>query len=90
MTAPAPVEGKCARCKQPRPLFPYKPEHDCIEAAGLVRLNEAAEWIDQIRDSDDRWCESRLTFPGLRRNLCVPCHDREHADEAAYIKEHQL
>lgn len=87
---PKPVEGTCERCKQPRPLFPYKPEHDCVEAGGLMRLTEAAEWIDQIRDSGDRWCETRIDRFSSQPQLCIRCHDKEREDEERYIKENQL
>ncbi|MGW7786006.1 MULTISPECIES: hypothetical protein [Streptomyces] len=90
MTAtPTPVEGQCERCKQPRPLFTYKPEHDCIDVAGLMRLPEALEWIEQIEDTDDRWCSRRLHH-NPQAKLCIRCHDKEREDEEQYIKEHQL
>ncbi|MFE1109675.1 hypothetical protein ACFW5U_27830 [Streptomyces rochei] len=90
MSTPTPTEGTCERCKQPRPLFAYQPEHNCIEVAGLMSLTEAAEWIDQIRDTGDRWCEARLDNLGRQRQLCIRCHDKERDDEERYIKEHQL
>ncbi|MFB7244582.1 hypothetical protein ACFCYX_19240 [Streptomyces populi] len=86
---PEPTEGTCERCKQPRPLFAYKPEHDCIDVAGLMRLTEAAEWIDNIRDTDDRWCERQLDHKPQPK-LCIRCHDKEREDEEQYIKENQL
>jgi hypothetical protein len=90
MTATStPVEGKCDRCKQPRALFAYKPEHDCIDVAGLMRLTEAAEWIDNIRDTGDRWCELQLDHKP-QPQLCIRCHDKEREDEERYIKENQL
>ncbi|WP_019358029.1 hypothetical protein [Streptomyces sp. AA1529] len=85
-----PTEGTCERCKQTRPLFAYKPEHDCIDVAGLMRLDEAADWIDQIRDTGDRWCEARLDRFNRQIKLCIRCHDKERADEETYIKENQL
>jgi hypothetical protein len=88
MTTLAPTEGKCARCKQPRPLFPYKPEHDCIDALGRVDLIEAAQLIAEIDDQGDRWCLARIDRRPLR--LCVPCHDKEHRDELAHIDQHDL
>jgi hypothetical protein len=86
---PQPVEGTCERCKQPRPLFNYVTEHDCIDVAGLMRLTEAVEWIQQIEDTDDRWCERRLNHKP-QAQLCIRCHDKEREDEELYIKEHQL
>lgn len=83
-----PVEGKCARCKQPRSLFPYKPLHDCVKAAGSVDLIEAAELIAEIEDQYDRWCLGRIDR--CPRLLCVPCHDLEVADEEDHIKEYEL
>lgn len=88
MTAPTPAEGRCHRCKQARPLFTYKPDHDCIEAAGRVTLIEAAQLIAELEDQDDRWCLARVNSLPIR--LCVPCTDLEHAREAAHIKEYEL
>lgn len=85
---PQPAEGKCARCKQPRALFPYQPEHDCIDTLGRVDLIEAAQLISELEDQNDRWCLARIER--RRRLLCVRCHDKEHADELAHIEEHQL
>ncbi|MFE2073680.1 hypothetical protein [Streptomyces misionensis] len=89
-TVAPPAEGTCERCKQTRPLFPYKPDHDCVDTAGLVRLTEAAEWIDDIRDSGDRWCQARIDNLGRQQLLCVRCHDKEREDEERYIEEHAL
>lgn len=89
MTTIAPTEGTCERCKQPRPLFAYKTEHDCIDVAGLMRLPEAVEWIQQIEDTDDRWCERRLNHKPQPK-LCIRCHDKEREDEERYVKENQL
>jgi hypothetical protein len=72
-----PVEGTCARCKQPRPVFIYKPLHDCIES------------LSAMEDTVDRWCLARTHREG-RLRLCVPCHDREVADEEHCIKENEL
>ncbi|MGW3492017.1 hypothetical protein [Streptomyces sp. NPDC001054] len=88
MTAPTPREGRCHRCKQTRPLFNYKADHDCIDAVGRVDLVEAARLIEELEDHDDRWCLARVNSLPIR--LCVPCTDREHADEAAHAKEYQL
>lgn len=88
MSETRPVEGRCTRCKQPRPLFAYKPIHDCTKAAGLVSLTEAAELIAEIEASGDRWCEARIER--RRRLMCVPCHDREAADEERHIREFAL
>lgn len=90
MTTTPPAEGTCGRCKQTRPLFPYKPEHDCVDTAGYLRLDEAAQWIDEIRDSGDRWCQARIDALGRQPELCVRCHDKERTDEERYVKEHQL
>lgn len=89
MGAPVqPVEGSCGRCKQPRALFRYKPLHDCIKAAGSVGLIDAAALIATIEEQGDRWCISQIDrHPRL---LCVPCHDREVADEEHHIKEYEL
>lgn len=88
MTTTPPPEGQCRRCKQTRPLFPYKPEHDCIKDAGLVNLIEAAEWISELEMQDDRWCLARIER--RQRQLCVPCHDKEHAEELAHMREFGL
>lgn len=83
-----PVKGRCARCKQPRDLFEYKPLHDCIDAAGTVSLPEAARLIAEIEDQGDRWCSARID--GTRRLLCVPCCDCEVVDEERHIEEYEL
>lgn len=88
MTVATPPEGNCNRCKQTRPLFPYKPEHDCIKDAGRVDLIEAAEWLSELELQDDRWCLARINRS--QRLLCVPCHDKEHDEEIAHIKEFGL
>jgi hypothetical protein len=89
MTAPTPVEGKCGRCRQTRPLFPRKPDHDCIDIIGRVDLIEAAQLIAELEDQGDRWCTRRIEGrPPIR--LCVRCFDAEAAEEAAHVKEHQL
>jgi hypothetical protein len=86
---PEPIEGKCARCKQPRPLFARKPDHDCIDVIGRVDLIEAARLIAEIEDQGDHWCSDRIEGLPPRR-LCVRCYDADAAEEAAHIKEHQL
>lgn len=83
-----PVEGKCDRCQQPRTLFPYKPIHDCVKAAGSMDLMEAYDLIAEIEDQGDRWCTAKIER--RRRLLCVPCHDREVADEERHMKEYEL
>lgn len=90
MTAtPQPAEGRCERCGQPRPLFPRKPDHDCIDALGRVDLIEAARLIAEIEDQGDRWCTRRIE--GLKPiRLCIRCHDADAAEEAAHVKENQL
>ncbi|MFJ9420765.1 hypothetical protein [Streptomyces sp. NPDC101249] len=89
MTAPVPVEGRCERCKQPRPLFPRKPDHDCIDVLGRVDLIEAARLIAEIKDQGDRWCSRRIDGrPPIR--LCIRCHDADAVEEAAHVKEHHL
>ncbi|MCZ7413123.1 hypothetical protein [Streptomyces sp. WMMC897] len=87
-TATAPAEGRCNRCKQPRPVFPYKPIHDCIDTIGYIRLTEAADHLADIEDRDDRWCQAQIDRRPIR--LCVPCHDREVLDEQRHIAEHEL
>lgn len=88
MTA-EPVEGRCDRCRQPRPVFVRKPDHDCIETLGRVDLIEAARLIAEIDDQGDRWCTRRIEgLPPIR--LCIRCHDADAAEEAAHVKEHQL
>jgi hypothetical protein len=87
-TAP-PAEGRCDRCRQTRPLFTRKPDHDCIDTLGRVDLIEAARLIAEIEDQGDIWCTRRIE--GLPpRKLCIRCHDIDAADEAAHIKAHQL
>ncbi|MEV8474888.1 hypothetical protein [Streptomyces sp. NPDC051173] len=87
MTTPA-TGARCERCGQIRPLFPCKPLHDCADLVGPVSLVAAARYIEWIAETGDRWCEARLySRPPL---LCVPCHDREAADEAEFIKENKL
>lgn len=82
-------EGRCGRCKQTRPLFEYKPRHDCIEVHGRVDLIEAAMLIAGIEDSGDRWCTRRIERekPLL---VCIRCHDDEAADEFEFIEENEL
>lgn len=87
-TTQKPVDGRCVRCKQHRPIFPYNPLHNCIETAGSVNLIEAAEWIDEIEMNGDRWCEARLQR--RQRLMCVRCHDREAFDEQQHIAEMEL
>lgn len=89
VTAPAPAEGRCERCRQTRPLFPRKPDHDCIDVIGRVDLVEAAQLIDELEDQDDRWCARRIEGRPPAR-LCVRCHDADATEEAAHVKEHQL
>lgn len=36
MSEPTPVEGRCAHCKQWRPLFRYEPDHETHIMANLV------------------------------------------------------
>lgn len=86
---PTPAEGACARCQQARPVFPYKPEHDCIADAGNVDLIEAANWIAGMEEQGDRWCLARIERQKPGR-FCVPCHDKESADERDLIKEYDL
>ena len=89
MTAAPPPEGKCHHCKQTRPLFERKPDHDCIDVHGSVSLIEAARLIAEIEDSGDHWCTRRIEgLPNYR--LCVRCYDADAAEEAAFIKEHEL
>jgi len=89
MTTPKPFEGRCERCKQPRPVFQRKPDHNCVEALGRVDLVEAARLIEEIEDQGDRWCIRRIE--GLKPILlCVRCHDTDAAEEATHVKEHQL
>lgn len=89
MSAPAPVEGRCERCSQTRPLFPRKPDHDCIDTLGRVDLIEAARLIAELEDQGDHWCTRRIEGrPRIR--LCVRCHDAAAAEEAAHVKEYQL
>ncbi|MGA5635027.1 hypothetical protein [Streptomyces lydicamycinicus] len=88
MATQQPVEGRCVRCKQPRPLFPYKPLHNCVETAGRVDLAEAAEWIAEIESNGDRWCEALIAR--RPRLMCVRCCDREAADEQQFIDEMKL
>ncbi|MEU9865513.1 hypothetical protein AB0D99_32055 [Streptomyces sp. NPDC047971] len=80
-----PPEGRCTRCKQTRPLFAYKPIHDCIELIGRVRLDEAAMHIAGLEDMDDRWCLARIEGRHHQPRLCVRCHDREATDEQEFI-----
>lgn len=87
MTTPA--EGKCDRCKQTRPLFTRKPDHDCVGTVGRVDLIEAARIIDEIEWQGDRWCTRRIEGRSPLR-LCVRCHDADAAEEAAHIEEYQL
>lgn len=84
----APVEGRCHRCEQPRPLFPYKPVHDCIDDIGRVDLIEAAVHIAGLEDQDDIWCTARIER--RPRLLCVPCHDRDHAAELDHMEKYDL
>jgi hypothetical protein len=89
MPTPTPAEGKCGRCRQTRPLFARKPDHDCIDVIGHVDLIEAARLIAEIEDQGDRWCTRRIEgLPPIQ--LCVRCHDADAAEEAAHVKEHQL
>lgn len=88
MAPQQPVEGQCVRCEQSRPVFPYKPLHNCIDIAGNVSLLEAADWISEIEMTDDRWCQARLQR--RERLMCVPCHDREATDEERHVQEHAL
>ncbi|MDX3314687.1 hypothetical protein P1S61_37670 [Streptomyces sp. ME08-AFT2] len=84
-----PPEGKCDRCRQTRPLFVRKPDHDCIDVLGRVDLIEAARLIAEIDDQGDIWCTRRIE--GLPpRQLCVRCFGVDAADEAAHIEVHQL
>ncbi|MFC4512591.1 hypothetical protein [Streptomyces ehimensis] len=83
-----PAEARCERCQQRRPLFPYKPLHDCIALIGPVGLVEAARHIAWFEEKGDRWCEARLEY--RRHRLCVRCHDLEANEEATFIKEEEL
>ncbi|MEU6758012.1 hypothetical protein [Streptomyces sp. NPDC046685] len=85
MAAPKPREARCGRCKQTRPVFVYKPLHDCVEEAGTVDLAEAAVWLGWFEQYDDRWCQARVNRRPQR--LCVPCHDREAKSEQRFIDE---
>lgn len=89
MTTPQTTEGKCDRCRQQRPLFARKPDHDCIDILGRVDLIEAARLIAEIENQGDIWCTHRIEGLPPRR-LCVRCHDIDAAAEAAHIEEHQL
>lgn len=80
-----PAEGRCTRCKQTRPLFPYKPLHDCVRNIGSVDLTEAAMHIAWIEDNGDRWCTAAIERRAQLHRLCVRCHDREAADEQHFI-----
>ena len=82
-----PPEGRCRRCKQTRPLFAYKPLHNCIEDIGLVRLDEAAVHIAGLEDQDDRWCLARIERRHLIPQLCVRCCDREAIEEQEFIDD---
>ncbi|MEU7416743.1 hypothetical protein [Streptomyces antibioticus] len=89
MTVAPPAEGKCRRCRQTRPLFPRKPDHDCIDTLGRVDLIEAARLIAEIEDQGDHWCTRRIEgLPNYR--LCVRCFDADAAEEEEFIKEHEL
>ncbi|MGW4493819.1 hypothetical protein [Streptomyces sp. NPDC004376] len=89
MTTVTPVEGKCQHCRQPRPLFERKPDHDCIDTLGRVDLIEAARLIAEIEDMGDHWCTRRIEgLPNYR--LCVRCYDNDAAAEEAFVKEHEL
>jgi hypothetical protein len=85
MTATKPPEGRCLRCKQTRPLFAYRPIHDCITEIGPVSITEAANYIAGFDDDGDRWCEARVERRHNLRTLCVPCCDREAKDEQEFI-----
>lgn len=80
---PPPTEGRCVRCKQQRPLFAYKPLHNCVETAGRVDLAEAAEWIAEIESNGDRWCQALIER--RPRLMCVRCCDRESVEEQQHI-----
>ncbi|MFP8960007.1 hypothetical protein ACLIYP_05455 [Streptomyces nanhaiensis] len=85
MPAEKPTEGRCTRCKQPRPLFPYKPFHDCLTVIGPVNLIEAADHIAWFEEQGDRWCTARVERRDHYRRMCVPCHDREAKDEQHFV-----
>lgn len=86
MTAPKPREGRCVRCKQPRPVFVYKPLHDCINDIGHVDLVDAATHLAWIEENGDQWCQARIDR--MPRRLCVPCHDKEAVEEQEFITEY--
>lgn len=89
MTTTPPTEGTCARCKQTRPLFTRKPDHDCIDVLGRVDLIEAAQLIAELEDQGDHWCTRRIEgLPPAK--LCVRCHDADAVEEAAHMKEYRL
>ncbi|MFJ9644985.1 hypothetical protein [Streptomyces sp. NPDC101206] len=85
MTPPKPREGRCGRCTQTRPVFVYKPLHDCIDDIGHVDLVDAATHLAWFEEFDDRWCQARVDR--RPRRLCVPCHDKEAKDEQEFIDE---
>lgn len=88
MTPEPPREGKCSRCKQTRPLFTYKPKHDCVRDIGLIRLDEASEHIGWMEEHGDRWCLTRVErWPSRLPELCVRCHDVEAEAEEKFIRE---
>lgn len=81
-----PREGKCGQCGQQRALFPYKPEHDCTQDHGSVRLDEAWDILNSMEENGDRWCLRRIE----RRapiNLCTSCYGKEAEAEEKFIKE---
>jgi hypothetical protein len=86
VSAPPP-EGKCERCKQTRPLFAYKPEHDCVEDAGTMNLIDAASYIAEIEDNGDTWCMRRIERRLHKPYLCVRCHDTEADRERTFIRD---
>ena len=87
MTTLAPINAPCHRCHQPRPLYPYKPIHDCVDQPGVFNLPEAVARIADMHESGDIWCLARLTR--TPRLLCTPCHAKDFADETRSLQEYE-
>lgn len=85
MAAPKPREGRCTRCKQTRPIFVYKPLHDCVKDIGQVGLVDAATHLAFIEEHGDVWCQAQISR--MPRRLCVPCHDKDAVEEQEFIDE---
>lgn len=82
-----PPEGKCLRCKQTRPLFNYKPKHDCVRDIGSVDLIEAMSHIAEIEDNGDEWCMRRIERRSHKPYLCVRCYEKEEDREDEFIAD---